>query len=217
MGTVIEISSTMYEPGRGRSALGPDRSWFAVGALDPGGPAGREEEIAALLRHSGTVAIVDDIQCDQVDEARQQRTVLVTTAILGLPMLDAVAGAGHARRSWCAPGRRRSTSGRRSAIRCCRSSGLAAEDVAQPRHGRRDACSTRSTPAFVLPGATTTVLQDWTKGRHSEVDDINGHVVAEGARLGVPTPVNAAVVELAHRIERGELRAGIATSTNCCA
>jgi 2-dehydropantoate 2-reductase len=30
-------------------------------------------------------------------------------------------------------------------------------------------------------------------------------VVAEGARLGVPTPVNRAVVEVGHRIERGEI------------
>ena len=43
------------------------------------------------------------------------------------------------------------------------------------------------------------------KSRHSEVDDINGTVVSEGARLGVPTPMNEAVVALAHRIERGEV------------
>jgi 2-dehydropantoate 2-reductase len=40
------------------------------------------------------------------------------------------------------------------------------------------------------------------------VDDINGAVVAAGDRTGVPTPVNAAVVELAHRIERGDLAPG---------
>jgi 2-dehydropantoate 2-reductase len=58
---------------------------------------------------------------------------------------------------------------------------------------------------YVVPGATTTVLQDWRKSRHSEVDDLNGHVVAEGARLGIATPMNSTVVEIAHRIERGEL------------
>jgi 2-dehydropantoate 2-reductase len=58
---------------------------------------------------------------------------------------------------------------------------------------------------FVVPGATTTVLQDWRKSRRSEAEDLNGHVEAEGARLGVPTPMNSAVVEIARRIERGEL------------
>jgi 2-dehydropantoate 2-reductase len=56
---------------------------------------------------------------------------------------------------------------------------------------------------FVLPSTTTTILHDWSKGRRSEVDEINGAVVAE---LGPDAaPVNAAVVEFAHRIERGEL------------
>jgi 2-dehydropantoate 2-reductase len=59
---------------------------------------------------------------------------------------------------------------------------------------------------FVLPHTKTTVLQDWIKGRHSEVDELNGLVVTERMRRGKSAPVNAAVVELAHRIERHELR-----------
>ena len=50
------------------------------------------------------------------------------------------------------------------------------------------------------------VLQDWMKGRHSEVDDLNGCIVQEAQRAGLSTPVNAAVVELAHQIERGTLK-----------
>ena len=61
---------------------------------------------------------------------------------------------------------------------------------------------------FVLPHTKTTVLQDWMKGRRSEVDDLNGLIVAEQARRGEKARVNAAVVELAHRIERGELSPG---------
>jgi 2-dehydropantoate 2-reductase len=58
----------------------------------------------------------------------------------------------------------------------------------------------------VLPQTTTTILHDWIKGRHSEVDEINGVVVAELTRRGRAAPVNAAIVEVAHRIERGELK-----------
>jgi 2-dehydropantoate 2-reductase len=61
---------------------------------------------------------------------------------------------------------------------------------------------------FVLPHTKTTVLQDWMKGRHSEVDDLNGIVAGVHTRHGSRAPVNAAVVDLAHRIERGELKAG---------
>jgi 2-dehydropantoate 2-reductase len=50
------------------------------------------------------------------------------------------------------------------------------------------------------------VLQDWTKGRRSEVDDINGLVASEGERLGIATPVNRAIAQVGHRVERGDLR-----------
>lgn len=61
---------------------------------------------------------------------------------------------------------------------------------------------------FVLPNTKTTVLQDWIKGRHSEVDELNGLVVAERERRGNASPVNKAVVKIAHRIERGDLKPG---------
>ena len=71
---------------------------------------------------------------------------------------------------------------------CCRSSVSPEADVADLTGGRDDAraCSTRRFQT--LPGTKTTVLQDWIKGRRSEVDDLNGVVVAERARLGIPTP-----------------------------
>ena len=56
------------------------------------------------------------------------------------------------------------------------------------------------------------MLQDWDKGRRAEVDDINGLVVREQARLGGAVPVNAGLVEIAHRIERGELAADVSNA-----
>jgi 2-dehydropantoate 2-reductase len=49
------------------------------------------------------------------------------------------------------------------------------------------------------------MAQDVTKGRPTEIDYMNGHVVAEGREHGIPTPVSAAVVEVIHEIERGAL------------
>ena len=46
------------------------------------------------------------------------------------------------------------------------------------------------------------------KGRRSEVDNLNGQVVDEARRLGLSMPVNAAIIELAHRIEQGQLKPG---------
>lgn len=48
------------------------------------------------------------------------------------------------------------------------------------------------------PGST---LQSIRRGRPSEIDHLSGAVVAEGAARGVPTPVNARIVELVHEVE----------------
>jgi 2-dehydropantoate 2-reductase len=47
------------------------------------------------------------------------------------------------------------------------------------------------------------MAQDVAKGRPTEIDYMNGYVVARGRERGVPTPVSAAVVEMMHEVERG--------------
>ena len=40
------------------------------------------------------------------------------------------------------------------------------------------------------------MLQDMERGRPTEIDAINGAIVREGARLGIPTPFNQALLLL---------------------
>jgi 2-dehydropantoate 2-reductase len=49
------------------------------------------------------------------------------------------------------------------------------------------------------------MLQDFERGRTTEVDFINGYVADLGRTLGIATPVNAAIVDTVHRITRGEV------------
>ena len=65
---------------------------------------------------------------------------------------------------------------------------------------------------WTLPDTRVTTLQDWDKGRRAEIDAINGLVMREQERLGGAAPVNAALVDIARRIERGELAAGPANA-----
>ena len=58
---------------------------------------------------------------------------------------------------------------------------------------------------WTLPDTRVATLQDWIKGRRAEIDDINGLVAREQTRLGGEAPVNRQLVEIADRIERGEL------------
>jgi len=50
------------------------------------------------------------------------------------------------------------------------------------------------------------MLQDFERGRKTEVDFINGYVVTLGHASGVPVPMNAAITDLVHQIERGVLQ-----------
>lgn len=203
IGAVIECSATIDAPGIVQRHTGVPRSWFAVGAL-PGGPEARAEEVAALLRHSGTVQHFDDIEAAKWMKLVSNCTLLVTSAVLGLPMLDALHLPGY-RDVMVAAGDEALAVGAGLGHPVLPIFGLTQEEIAEPERVV-DIMTDKLFAGFVVPGATTTVLQDWAKGRHSEVDDLNGHVVVRGRELGIPTPVNAAVVELAHRIERGELR-----------
>ena len=48
------------------------------------------------------------------------------------------------------------------------------------------------------------MAQDVAKGRATEIDYMNGFVVASGREKSIPTPVSAAVVETIHEVERGQ-------------
>lgn len=49
------------------------------------------------------------------------------------------------------------------------------------------------------------MLQDFERGRETEIDFINGYVADLGRKLGVATPVNSAIVDAVHAISRGRL------------
>jgi 2-dehydropantoate 2-reductase len=52
-----------------------------------------------------------------------------------------------------------------------------------------------------IPNARPSMYQDLLAGRHSEIDAIHGGVVAEGAKVGVPTPTCALMVRLVKALE----------------
>ncbi|MBX3570109.1 MAG: 2-dehydropantoate 2-reductase [Rhizobiaceae bacterium] len=203
MGCVIEISSMMYDPGVVQRHSNHARSWFAVGSIDPA-TAGREEEIAALLRCAGKVEIVDDIRATKWMKLVSNATTLVSTGILGLSMHDAVA-IPEMRELMLRSGEEALQTGIGLGHPVLPIFGMTADDVRKSNRLVETLLDTLLA-GFTLSTTKTTVLQDWQKGRHSEVDDLNGLVAAEAGRLGRSAPVNAAIVELAHRIEKGALK-----------
>lgn len=199
IGCVIECSAMMEEPGVVERHTAPESSWFAVGSLSEA-TAGREAEVADLLAHAGKTDVVADIRSAKWMKLVSNATTLVTTAILGEPMLASLKHEAM-RDLMIASGREALAAGLAQGYEIQPIFGLTADDLAD-RDGVVEKLLDTLFAGFVLPNTTTTILHDWSKGRRSEVDEINGAVVAQ---LGADAPVNAAVVEFAHRIERGEL------------
>jgi 2-dehydropantoate 2-reductase len=61
----------------------------------------------------------------------------------------------------------------------------------------------RMAGAGLGPDFKTSMLQSLEKGSVTEIDFINGAVVREGERLGIPTPVNSTLVACIKGIEKG--------------
>ena len=67
----------------------------------------------------------------------------------------------------------------------------------------------RKAASGLPPEFKTSMLQSLEKGSITEIDFINGAVVREGARRGVPTPVNATLVACIKGIERALSTKGV--------
>lgn len=203
MGCVIEISSTMFDPGVVQRDSPHSRSWFAVGAIDQR-LKGREAEVGDLLKCAGAVEYVDDIRASKWMKLVSNATTLVTTAILGQSIHDAASNPAM-REFMLRSGQEAFDTGQAIGHPPVPIFGMKADDL---RHSNRLVETLLDTlvAGFTLKSTLTTVLQDWMKGRHSEVDNLNGEVVAQAKRAGLRTPVNAAIVEVARRIEQGVLK-----------
>ena len=59
---------------------------------------------------------------------------------------------------------------------------------------------------FILRETKAGVLQDWEKARKSEAGSMNGLVADRAAELGLDTPASRAIIELARRVETGDLQ-----------
>lgn len=204
IGAVIEVAAGMYEPGVVIRQTGPEGTWFGIGAYDEA-TQGREPEVAEVLRHAGAVEIRDDVRSAKWMKLVVNAAEFLPSSILNLPLAEAVKIPGM-REVMKASGREAVRTGMALGHELVPIFGNDRIEANDPDHYATELLDAVLTH-WTLPDTKVTTLQDWTKGRRAEVDDINGLVVAEQARLGGEAPINARLVEIAHRIERGELAA----------
>jgi 2-dehydropantoate 2-reductase len=210
VGAVIQIASNMWEPGVTNRQNDHDESWFALGAVDPD-RQDRVEEIAALLRHSGTVEVTDDIKSAKWMKLVVNAAELIPSAILNTELRGAARLPGML------------TEMRRVGYEAM---DAALADGAQvvPVIGMPPITSNdpdrfvdeifdEVLRTFSRDDTLTTSLQDWRKGRRAEIADVNGHVVETLKAQGRDAPVNARIAEIALEIEAGRLAPGPENTT----
>jgi 2-dehydropantoate 2-reductase len=87
---------------------------------------------------------------------------------------------------------------------------LAPETIARAGEGDEEAMRACDAQRFadgqrISSGQRPSMGQDMQKGRRTEIDFMNGLVVREGERLGLPCRANAVLTDIVTRVERNEL------------
>jgi 2-dehydropantoate 2-reductase len=108
------------------------------------------------------------------------------------------------------------------AVRVGQALGYALEDIGNinpeqlARASEGDRAALEQVDALVAGGSNIrgrnelqrpSMAQDMAKGRRTEIDFINGLIVARGQEVGCPAPTNARLTEVVKRVERGEIPA----------
>lgn len=203
LGCVLEISSGLYEPGTIIRDSPPDRSWFAVGSLD-GGSAGREHEIAEILRCAGATEVMEDILSAKWMKLVSNCTTIVTTSLLGLNLKEGEEQPGM-REFMLRAGQEAADVGEAAGYGRLPILGLTEQDVVESNR-LVETMLDQLLEGFILRETKAGVLQDWEKKRRSEANDMNGLVADKAASLGMNAPASRAVKELAAQVEIGALQ-----------
>ena len=202
IGAVIEIASNMWEPGITNRQNDIDTSWFAMGAVDPT-QQHRVDGIAALLRNSGTVEVVDDIHSAKWMKLIVNAAELIPSAIINSALRPAAEDKAFLEVM-------------RLAGYEAMAAALADGATIMPIIGMPPTMSNDPDAyvdeifdmvlsTFSADDTLTCSLQDWRKGRRAEIDEVNGLVIEKLKAAGKYAPMNARVVEMAFQIEVGEL------------
>ena len=204
IGAVIEIASNMFVPGITNRQNNQEESWFALGAVDPL-QQHRVDAIANLLRCTGRVEVTDDIKSCKWMKLVVNAAELVPSALLDLPLADAARLPGFLDVMRVAG---------YEAMRAAMLDGATIVPiigmppvVTNDPDGYVDRIFDEVLTTFSRSDTLTTSLQDWRKGRRAEVQEVNGYVIDVLRRFGQDAPINNKVVEMAYRIERGEITA----------
>jgi 2-dehydropantoate 2-reductase len=202
LGCVVELSSYCFVPGEIKRNTAPDRTWFGIGSFNPE-TVGREEEVAEVLRHAGKVELVDNVLDAKFMKLVVNTMTLGTMAMIGGDLAEAQPPGMS--ELMMRLGDEALAVGAALGHPIVPIFGLTQEQIESSNRPLQTLIDKVNHDIGPGRGANTT-LQDHIKGRLSEVDVINGLIVAESEKRGMAAPANAAMVEVTRRIYAGELK-----------
>ena len=198
---VVELASEIFEPGKVKRSLTHAKTWFGLGALDPS-MAARVPEIEAIMKNVGRISITENVR--SAKWMKLMVNAMLPGSMLGLNNSEAIKLPGM-RAFMLKCGEEALRAGQLQSYTLEPIFGLSRDEV----EGTNRLLELLLDKIVKDVGTTSIdmVRQDHMKGRYSEIDLINGAVVAENAKRGEASPMNAIVVEITRRIRAGELKA----------
>lgn len=205
LGCTVAWGATMKEPGVCELTSAPDSLTFSLGSLQAR-PCKHLADVKALLELMGPVEI------DKNFIGSRWSKLLINSAFSGM---SAVLGCTFGEAAGNKASRRVVQALIKECIDVCAAGNIRIEPVQGKdivklldyKNSIKKAFSFFIIPIAIRKHALlkASMLQDLEKGKKCEVDAINGVVSAFGRKVGVPTPMNDAVVNVIHRIEDGKL------------
>ena len=205
LGCTVAWGATLQSPGVCELTSEPDVLSFSLGSISEK-RSKNFDRVKELLEHMGTVDVEDNFI------GTRWSKLLINAAFSGM---SAVLGCTFGEVAKPRDSRRIVQALIKECIDVCKAGGIRIEPVQGKDIVKLlDYSNTlkRAFSFFIIPIAIrkhaklkASMLQDLEKGKPTEVDAINGAVSDYGRKVGCPTPMNDRVVEIIHRIERGEL------------
>jgi 2-dehydropantoate 2-reductase len=206
IGCAFELSAEVFTPGLVQRNTLRERTWFGLGELD-GTVTPRLKELEEIMSAVGTVALTQNITGAKWAKLVNSSMILAPFGMLKLQSWQAIE-IPEVFRLCIQLGRETVAVGAALGYTIEPIFGLSAAEFM----GSTDEIVEKLLRTIVIHHGETSrqvrgvVLQDYLKGRLTETDWLSGLVVRKGAEAGVPTPANAAVVEINRRIRAGELK-----------
>jgi 2-dehydropantoate 2-reductase len=204
LGCVILIAAGLYEPGHAvRTDAGS--AGFKVGELD-GRDTPRARALAELLGVVAPTTVTTNLWGERWSKLALNCMVNPVAGLSGLGTTEVRMQPGPRRLAMVLAA---------EAIAVGRARGFEVEPIwgitaqrfvdAAAGRGLAEVEADIARDAASRAGGRPSLLQDVMRGRRTEIEYLNGYVVTEGRRAGVPTPLNEAVVELYRRHGVGTL------------